>query len=241
MIIGNGLIAQVFKNQPELNNVVIIAAGVSNSTTARYSDYLREKELIKSLLDSQRGSSFVYFGSTGVYNEAQRESDYIQHKLEMENLISTQSEKHLILRLPNVIGPKFNTNTTINFLFDRVTNGVEFVAHINQLRFLIDVEWIPLIVQELLKSQTKGLVENFVINEGATVKSIISIVEEISEKKAIYKVDETSSAFDIPVSKQLLKISFRCELPVNEKYEYELIRRYFYLFNSALNTSPRIF
>ncbi len=62
MIIGNGLIANLFKNNDE-EKVIFFASGVSNSLETDKSAFLREENLIRKTLEENPENAFIYFST----------------------------------------------------------------------------------------------------------------------------------------------------------------------------------
>ena len=62
MIVGNGLIANLFKNE-DRENVVFFASGVSNSLETEKSAFLREENLLRKHLTENPEEIFIYFST----------------------------------------------------------------------------------------------------------------------------------------------------------------------------------
>ena len=62
MIVGNGLIANLFKNE-DRENVVFFASGVSNSLETEKSAFLREENLLRKTLEENPEKIFIYFST----------------------------------------------------------------------------------------------------------------------------------------------------------------------------------
>src|SRR3990167_4350739 len=106
MIIGNGDIASVL---PDRKDLLYFAAGVSNSSETRGSEYEREKNL---LLEQDKTKHIVYFSTLAVFYSKTR---YTEHKQYMEYLIKDNFKHWTIIRLGNITWGK-NPNTLINYL-----------------------------------------------------------------------------------------------------------------------------
>ena len=226
MIIGNGQLAQAFKDsQQSFEGAVIFASGVSDSACDIESEYHRERDLLLRTIEANNNLPLVYFSSTSVYDPQKRDSRYIRHKVEMELLVTEKNARNINLRLPNLVGQRGNPKTLVNFLLKVIGGGLEFQARLNDWRFLIDAEWVPHIVHAMLQNSASG-VENFRLNQGIAIRDLIAIVERITGMQAVYTVLEAENRFDIPVSDRIQKLATDAGLPWGESYEEALIRKY---------------
>lgn len=148
MIIGQGLIANVFKSYLENNAVVIFASGVSNSGEIRQEPYEREKKLLADTLNGISQETIVYFSTCSVLV---KESRYTKHKLEMEHLIHASDKRHNIIRTTNIVGPSSNPNTLLNFITNRIKTGQMFDLQYQTYRNLLDVQDLEVIVSAILR------------------------------------------------------------------------------------------
>ncbi len=141
MIVGSGLIARAFANKFKYRkDVCIYAAGVSNSACKIQSEFFREKERLSSALDTtDQVVSFVYFGTCSVADTEAQQTQYVQHKLEMEQLVA-QRPGHIILRLPQVAGKSPNPHTLLNYLHARIARSEAFSVWRNAYRNIIDID-----------------------------------------------------------------------------------------------------
>jgi hypothetical protein len=121
MVIGNGLLANAFCKYKENKDVLIFASGVSNSKLTEAAPFQREIDLVQKHLNFK--GLFVYFSTCSVSDPTLQDSQYIQHKLNIENIIQKGSKNFLIVRLPNVVGVTSNPNTMLNFFTRAVLNS----------------------------------------------------------------------------------------------------------------------
>ena len=98
MIVGNGLIANLFKND-DIENVVFFASGVSNSLETEKSAFLREENLLRKHLTENPEKIFIYFSTCSIYDSSKNGSLYVNHKLKMERLVEELAKKYVILSL----------------------------------------------------------------------------------------------------------------------------------------------
>ena len=64
MIIGNGMIANVFKENFLNEDVLIFASGVSNSREIRNSEFIKEIDLVQNSILNFPDKFFIYFAKT---------------------------------------------------------------------------------------------------------------------------------------------------------------------------------
>ena len=127
MIIGNGMIAKAFvSSQLDKQGIFIFASGVANSATTNKEDFLREKIfLIQYLKKCSPSEIFLYFGTCSIYDPSAQLSDYVKHKVNMENIVLAHSAG-MVIRLPQVAGPGANAHTLLRFLCNRISEKKEF-------------------------------------------------------------------------------------------------------------------
>lgn len=154
MIIGNGLIASSFNESIEyFEDCIIFASGVSSSRETSDLEFKREADLILKTITEHSELKFIYFSTilAGISN-----NPYYDHKMEMENLIKSNSNNYLIIKLPQVIGEKGNKNNLVNFLKNLISNGEVVSIYKNVTRSIIDVDDVTSII---------GYVKNKVTNK----------------------------------------------------------------------------
>lgn len=151
MILGRGLLSTAFA--PRWQNdedVLVIAAGVSNSGEQDAAQFERERLLLSRALSEARFRRVVYFGSCAVGNPHERRSPYLEHKARMERMV-LEDARGLVLRLPQVVGPGGNPNTLTNFLHARIESGEHFEVWTLAERNLIDVADVALIGEHVIE------------------------------------------------------------------------------------------
>jgi len=201
MIIGNGMIAKAFKKYENSLRTVIFASGVSNSKETDEKNFNRERELLNNTLNRNSDKLFVYFSTCSIEDSSQQNSKYIIHKKKMEELIKTKSNSYYIFRLPQVVG-KTHSPTLVNFLIDSITNSKFFYVQKNATRNLIDVDDVFIICDHII---TNGLYLNSIVNIASPfnlkVIEIVSLIEEILNKKANFELIEQGVSQEINIDK----------------------------------------
>lgn len=233
MIVGNGLLATAFsKYKHRLDRVCVHAAGVSNSANIDESEFERERQcLSKGLQDAPENIKFIYFSTCSVYDPSMESNRYVMHKLLMEELVKSRGN-YLIFRLPQVVGTTLNPNTLFNFLIAKIIRDESFALWTTATRNLIDVEDVAAIVSELLRNeQLKNRVINIANFKSVKVKDVVSIIEKMLGKKAIYIEEARGSDYQIDISEirpVLTKLGIHFD---NDNYIKNMIQKY-YLYRS---------
>ena len=122
MVIGNGLIANAFNQYKNNDDVIIFASGVSNSSNNKIEEFEREINLLNEYLISDK--KLIYFSTCSITDNSKK-SDYINHKIFMENFIKSNHNNYIIFRLPIVVGKCNNKNTFFNNIRDKILNKFE--------------------------------------------------------------------------------------------------------------------
>jgi len=184
MLTGKGLIANLFQNYKNDSNIVVFASGVSNSNETRPSAFLRERSLLEDSIINNPSSILVYFSTCSIYNTSMLSKPYVQHKLDMENLIKDKFSKYLICRISNVVGFKGNPNTIVNFLVDKITHKKKFDVWKNAQRNLIGADYVKYIVNRLIQDFKKSKTVNIASKTSIDILDIIKQIEIFTNKEA---------------------------------------------------------
>ena len=139
-IIGHGDIASVLA-AADRTGLTFFAAGVSNSSETRESEYRREFDL---LYDTFEQRHFVYFSSLCVFYS---DTQYARHKCKMERIVRNNFNTYTILRLGNITWGT-NPHTLINFLRARRAAGLPLEIQ-DTWRYVVDrdefLHWVNMI------------------------------------------------------------------------------------------------
>lgn len=183
MVIGNGMIANVFENFRDDDHIVIFASGVSDSTNTDNRAFDREKNLIIETLHANKEKLFVYFSTCSIDDASMQSSAYVQHKIKMEDLIVNNHTPYIIFRLTNPVGKTNNTHTVFNYFIKNITEKHKFAVWKNATRNLIDIDHLYRICNEILQ---KRLFINSIVNI-ANPKNypVVFIIENIEKHFAI--------------------------------------------------------
>lgn len=228
MLIGSGLIAQAFRHLTQIHSgVCVYAAGVSNSLCSDDTEFLRERvRLSDALLEANQLDTFVYFGTCSVTDPDAIYTPYVQHKLAMEKLVSAHP-RYLILRLPQVAGVTPNPHTLLNYLFAKIIRSESFALWNNAKRNIIDVKDVVAITEHLISNRSMLNVSLNVANpQNYTMVNIVSVMEQVVGKQAIYHTVERGTDYTIDVS-AIAPLLTACSVSFGQGYLERVIGEYY--------------
>ncbi|MGS0748157.1 NAD-dependent epimerase/dehydratase family protein [Halpernia sp. GG3] len=198
MVVGNGLIASLFKENYR-NDVVFFASGVSNSLEKEVAHFEREENLIRKSLKENPDKIFVYFSTCSIYDSSKNGSDYVLHKLKMEQIIKNESKEFLILRVSNVVGKGGNPNLLVNYLMRCAKEENTINVHTKATRNLIDAEDIKKITEKLLNENYLNRIVNMAYLQNYSIVEILEIIERFYHKKLDLNLVKNGSGYDINI------------------------------------------
>ncbi len=183
------MIASIFKKYANVNDIIIFASGVSDSSEIKNVEFIREKTLIKNTITQYKNKQFIYFSSCSLEDKELKNTPYHAHKKEMESLIQKKLKNYIIFRLPNVIGFGGNTANIINFLINKVKGNEEFVIYKNATRNIIDIEHLYQIVSYILDNRFyKNKTINIAYDNNTNIIDILNVIEKLLNIKAKFKI-----------------------------------------------------
>lgn len=221
MIIGDGLIANAFDKYRYNNDILIFASGVSNSMENNENEFDREYKLLEDAISIP--SKLVYFSTCSIV-DGSKKSPYILHKINMEKLITENSNDYIIFRLPIVVGNTNNKNTFFNNIKSKIIN--KEILNINiTYRYLIDILDLSTYLPDFIEND-KNLTINVCFNNKMTVIDIINIMTD--ELKIPIKVKYINSIINKDIDNsyfmsKMVKIVGDEYLP---QYNKVLIKKY---------------
>ena len=183
MIIGNGLIANLFREN-DRENVVFFASGVSNSLETEKSAFLREENLLRKTLEENPEKIFIYFSTCSIYDSSKNGSFYVNHKLRMEQIVEELSRNFLILRVSNAVGKGGNPNLLMNYLVNAFHQEKEITVHTLATRNLIDADDIKNITLKFINENILNRIINVAYLENFSTSEILEILEKYFIKSA---------------------------------------------------------
>lgn len=198
MIIGNGLIASLFKDS-DREDVVFFASGVSNSLETNPAQFLREENLIIKTIEENPEKTFIYFSTCSIYDSSKTGSDYVLHKLKMEQIIKNTVEKYVILRVSNAVGKGGNPNLLMNYLVRSAHSGETVSVHTKATRNLIDAEDVKNITLSLLAGNNLNRIVNVAYIWNYTIIEILEIIETFFHLSLNLNLIREGSGYEINV------------------------------------------
>lgn len=225
MIIGNGLIASLFKDHDK-ENIIFFASGVSNSLETNPKEFLREENLIINTLTQNKDKIFVYFSTCSIYDSSKTGSDYVLHKLKMEQLIKKSCDSFLILRVSNAVGKGGNPNLLMNYIVRMVKSNETINVHTKAKRNLIDVDDIKNITFYILENQELNRIVNVAYNRNYSIIEIMEVVERFYNKKIDINLIRSGSGYDINIP-DIENYFIENNLNNKELYIENILRKYY--------------
>ena len=139
-IVGRGTIASAINDR---EGFTFFCAGLSNREPI--SDRQKQNELNRIWRMNETKRMFVYISSLSVYYA---DSEYANHKRNMEKLVTRTFDNYCILRIGNVTFEDTNPNTLINYLKNAINKNEPFEVQ-DTYRYLVGKEelnhWVGLI------------------------------------------------------------------------------------------------
>lgn len=225
MIIGNGLIASLFTDCDQ-ENIIFFASGVSNSLETQKEEFLREENLIRKTITENPNKIFIYFSTCSIYDSSKTESQYVLHKLKMEQIITQLCSQYLIVRLSNAVGNGGNPNLLINYLVRSVKSSKTINVHTKATRNFIDTEDIKNIVIQLIKNKNFNKIINIAYPENYTIIEILEILEKFFQIKPKLNLVKSGSGYliDIPDVQDYFN---QHALTNKETYLHKILEKYY--------------
>ena len=225
MIIGNGLIANLFREH-DRENVVFFASGVSNSLETEKSAFLREEDLLRKTLEENSDKIFIYFSTCSIYDSSKNGSPYVNHKLKMEQIVEELADQFLILRVSNAVGKGGNPNLLMNYLVNAFHQEKEITVHTLATRNLIDADDVKNITLKFINENSFNKIINVAYLENFSTIQILEILEKHFNKTAKTSLVKSGQSYLISIPEAE---AYFAENKLTEKKEYllRIIKRYY--------------
>ena len=225
MIIGNGLIANLFREN-DRENVVFFASGVSNSLETEKSAFLREENLLRKTLEENPEKIFIYFSTCSIYDSSKNGSLYVNHKLKMEQIVEELANQFLILRVSNAVGKGGNPNLLMNYLVNAFHQEKEITVHTLATRNLIDADDVKNITLKFINENSFNKIINVAYLENFSTIQILEILEKHFNKTAKTYLVKSGQSYLISIPEAE---AYFTENKLTEKKEYllRIIKRYY--------------
>lgn len=227
MVIGRGMIAKRFESYENDDRFVIFASGVSNSKNRVATAYHRELDLLKHTIEDHPESILVYFSTCSVYDPEEKNSPYVLHKKDVENIIQSSCKRFNIFRVSNVVGKSGNPNTVLNFFVYHILNKINFDLWSNACRNLIDLDDMYKIVNYILQGQRyPNQIVNIANPSSYKVTEIVMSIEQLWQTEANYVSIPKGSLFPIDIS-IILPIIQTLNIHFGNNYLTNLLEKYY--------------
>jgi nucleoside-diphosphate-sugar epimerase len=223
IVIGNGLIANSFKQVIFSKDVLIFASGVSSSLENNFKAFEREEVLLRETITAHNSFPIIYFSTCSIYSNVK--NSYILHKLKMEDIVKNISSSHFIYRLPQVVGPTSNS-TLISFFVNQIKLSENLNIQIHAKRNLIDCVDVTKIVHFLVENSLgKDSIQNIATPINIAVIEIAKEISLILGKKLIFSKINSGDQYDISIN--FLANHLKDFNYLNEKnYWQKVLRKY---------------
>ena len=180
MIIGSGLLARAFPEYEDSKDVIIFASGVSDPEEGNGEEFDREEDLLIMTMGEHPEKKLVYFGTT-----SSRNTPYVHHKYEMENLVQ-EHPSWLLFKL----GPVYSDNpmgyTFYDVTYNKILNDQVVELWAGQSRPIIHISDVQIYVRTCLLMNLKNVTTSL-IGRYKTVEEIVEMIEKQLNKKAKVK------------------------------------------------------
>ncbi|UFH30865.1 NAD-dependent epimerase/dehydratase family protein [Chryseobacterium sp. C-71] len=225
MIIGNGLIAKALKSI-DSEGILFFASGVSNSLETRDSEFEREHNLLKNTIDDNPEKTFVYFSTCSIYDSSKNNSQYVLHKLKMEQIIADSCDQYYILRVSNAVGKGGNPNLLVNYLVRAIESETKITVHTKATRNLIDVRDVCKITQEIIENFKSNHIINLAYLQNFSIIEITETISNVLQTEPLLHLQNEGSGYEIEVSK-IEDYFKKNNLTDKEQYLRNLISEYY--------------
>jgi len=202
MIVGSGMMASAFRVPiTERADIVVHAAGVSNSQCIDPREFEREGTLLqKTIRKAGAADCLVYLSTCSILDPTSASSPYVRHKLAMEEHVRAHP-RHLILRLPQVAGRTPNPHTLLNYLHARIARGERFSIWGGARRNIIDCKDVCEIGVRLIEGGVRAETVNVACSHDHSLIEIVDILTRVIAGHAVYDVLERGAAYAIDIDR----------------------------------------
>jgi nucleoside-diphosphate-sugar epimerase len=222
MIVGNGLIANAFREYDQ-QPIIFFASGVSNSLETSQEQFQREENLIRKTILENPTQLFIYFSTCSIYDSSKSDSAYVNHKLNMEHIIATECSSYLIARVSNAVGKGGNPNLLMNYIHRSIVNQQKITLHQNATRNLIDIEDIRKMVLLLVNEKAHNKIYNIAYVRNFSILEVVKAFEKVLNLTANQEILNLGESYSIDLHG--LENYFEAVSP--ENYLENLILKYY--------------
>jgi nucleoside-diphosphate-sugar epimerase len=229
MIVGTGMLARAFAARfADDPRVLVYAAGVSNSGCTDEREFAREKRAFEDCI-AQAGVRRIvaYFGTCSANDPDARDTPYVRHKLDMEDRVQ-QTPRHIVLRLPQVVGRTPNPHTLLNFLHARIARSERFALWTGAQRNVIDLDDVVAAVLVLfrLRDPLPMSMLNIANTRSYSARQIVAALERVTGKRAIFDEVARGSSYVVDVD-AALPLFADANVRFDDRYLDRVVRKYY--------------
>lgn len=225
MVVGNGMLAREFNAFDEDDDFLIFASGVSNSQEKDPAAFDRELKLLLSYKNQNK--KLIYFSTISVYDPELTTTDYIKHKLRIENIIANEFPKYIIFRLPQLVGKTDNPHTLCNFLYNKIIAGETITVFENACRYLMDVSDVGKILSKrVISHQLSSEILNTNFNNKIFIDEILNSFEIITGIKSKRNYIAKGGCYAPPNDKFILYLN-EINFPIENNYNFKILNKYY--------------
>lgn len=226
MVVGAGMIARKFSEYENNASYLIFASGVSDSKCTDEEQYERETNLLSTVMKENPEKAVVYFSTCSVYDSAEVNSRYVQHKLYIEDKIAKEADRYLIFRASNVVGVTNNTKTVLNFFITQIKSQKSFQVWKNASRNLLDIDDLYIIADHFIKAGAMNQTINVASPVTYNVTDIVTAIEQHFNIKANYTLVDKGNKYQIP-TEEVLSVLDKLPVTFSPDYLKNLLKKYF--------------
>lgn len=228
-VIGNGFIANHFKDFKNYKTIIIFASGISNSKCKSERQFIREFNLLKKTYNQHTKKKIIYFSSCSVLDKTRSSQRYQVHKLNMEKFIKENFQRYLIFRLPELIGSNQNNKKTLlNYFFKQIMSNKKIITSNNVYRNIIDINDVVRSIKHILEKNINNKVINIANPNMYTGIDIVKTFEKVLNKKITYNLNNKIDNEDFTINiSYIKKIYSKLNIKFNKNYLYNKINKYY--------------
>jgi nucleoside-diphosphate-sugar epimerase len=224
VVVGNGLLGKSMNLFADHDDILIFASGVSNSKENRVSEYDRELNLLHTFLGTEQ--KIIYFSTCSVLYDCIKQTDYIKHKIQVEDFIKSNFKNYIIFRLPNVVGHTENQHTSFNFFKRNLLDNVEINVEENTTRYFIDVDDIVETIIPIIKDQTQNKKKiNVCFDTKISIIDLIGLMSDQLKVTPKINIIKDGCSFDVD-NVDFLGLVGKKYKSIDQDYNYNLIKKY---------------
>lgn len=151
-------------------------------------------ELICStILKKSSTKTLIYISTTSILDSEEKETDYAQFNLKVEQFIQSNINEYLIIRLPIIIG--LNMNGLIEYIYESLVTKKTINVHKNACRYIIDVDDILYYINT--NKDKKNQIINFALCDSFTIIEIIDAFSEIIKMPYNFNLINKGTCFQV--------------------------------------------